>query len=47
MGTNGTVTVELRPVTARGILIWITELAPQDGRFAAAVGEVAVRGNPR
>jgi tRNA A-37 threonylcarbamoyl transferase component Bud32 len=44
MGSSGTATIELRPVTARGLLIWITELAPQEGRFAAAVGEVSVSG---
>jgi eukaryotic-like serine/threonine-protein kinase len=44
VGPGGRVTVDLRPVRARGLLIWITGLAPDDGRFAAAVAGVSVRG---
>jgi tRNA A-37 threonylcarbamoyl transferase component Bud32 len=47
MGTSGTANIELRPVTTRGLLIWITELVPSEGGFAAAVGEVSIRGTPR
>ena len=47
VGSDGKVTVDLRPFRTRGLLIWITQLAPDDGRFAAAVGEVGVAGTPR
>jgi len=45
VGSGGSVTVDLRGTKARGVLIWITQLAPdQSGRFAAAIGEVSVSG---
>jgi len=44
MGASGRVTVTLRPVTGRGILIWITRLAPSPDRFRASVSGVAVDG---
>ena len=40
---NGEATIRLRPARTPGVLIWITTLAPDQGRFAAAVGEVTVR----
>jgi tRNA A-37 threonylcarbamoyl transferase component Bud32 len=43
-GADGRVTVTLSPATARGLLIWITALGSDDGRFAAAVSEVTVSG---
>ena len=42
--TGGSVTVDLRPVDTPGILIWITSLAPDHGRFAASISEVTVSG---
>ncbi|HJP65832.1 MAG TPA: protein kinase [Actinomycetota bacterium] len=45
MTADGHIEVDLRPVRIRGLMIWITELAPDSsGRFAAAVGEVTVSG---
>ncbi len=45
VGSGGSVTVDLRRTKARGVLIWITHLAPDhSGRFAAAIGEVSVTG---
>jgi putative peptidoglycan lipid II flippase len=48
VGPSGTVTVKLRPATTSGILIWITQLAPTEGRFGygASVAEVRVAGFP-
>jgi hypothetical protein len=42
---SGRTVVILQPASTSGILIWITELAPDEGRFAAAVGEVSVQGS--
>jgi hypothetical protein len=39
---SGRAVVELEPVRAAGILIWITGLGPDDGRWAAAISEVRV-----
>jgi eukaryotic-like serine/threonine-protein kinase len=47
VGSSGTATIALRPVRDRSVLIWITQLAPDDGRFAAAVAEVGVFGSLR
>jgi eukaryotic-like serine/threonine-protein kinase len=47
VGGDGTATIDLRPFTTRGLLIWITQLAPDEGRFAADIGEVAVGGARR
>ncbi len=44
MGSMGTVTVELKPVRTSGLLIWITRLASDDGRFAASIAQVTVEG---
>jgi hypothetical protein len=38
------VVVELRPVRASGLLIWITRLGADGGRFAASIAEVTVEG---
>ena len=40
----GRVTIDLKPVRTPGVLIWITQLAPDGGRFAAEVAEVSVQG---
>ncbi|HEX2089637.1 MAG TPA: protein kinase [Actinomycetota bacterium] len=41
---GGPTTVDLGGVEAQGFLIWITELGPSDGRFAAGISEVTVTG---
>jgi hypothetical protein len=45
IGNGGTTTIDLPGVKARGLLIWITRLATEDGQFAAAVSEVSVTGS--
>jgi hypothetical protein len=42
---SGKTVVILRPASTSGILIWITRLAPDEGRFAAAIAEVSVQGS--
>jgi hypothetical protein len=42
---SGKTVVILRPAPTSGILIWITHLAPDEGRFAAAIAEVSVQGS--
>jgi len=42
--SSGRVSIDLKPVRTPGLLIWITQLAPDAGRFAAEVAEVAVQG---
>jgi hypothetical protein len=42
--SDGSLTVALRPQHARGVLVWITGLAPDGGRYAASIAEVAVEG---
>jgi len=42
---SGRTVVVLRPVSAPGLLIWITGLGPDEGRFAAAIAEVSVQGS--
>jgi eukaryotic-like serine/threonine-protein kinase len=44
VGDSGRVKVSLPPTRMRGVMIWITELAPDSGRFAARIGEVTVLG---
>jgi hypothetical protein len=44
MGSKGTVTVDLEPVRTPGLLIWITGLGADGGRFAASIAEVTVEG---
>jgi hypothetical protein len=39
---SGRAVVGLEPIRAGGILIWITRLGPDDGRWAAAISEVRV-----
>ena len=48
VGPGGKVTVSLTPVVTKGLLIWITGLAPSGGQFgyAAAIAEVSVMGTP-
>jgi len=41
---SGRTTITLQPVKTSGILIWITRLAPDQGRFVAAVSEVSAQG---
>jgi serine/threonine-protein kinase len=45
VGTSGAADVELKGVQTGGLTIWITSLAPDQGRYAAAIGEVAVFGS--
>jgi serine/threonine-protein kinase len=45
MGSDGRITIALPPVRTGGILVWITELAPDEGGFAASVAGVAVSGS--
>ena len=42
--TSGRTAITIEPVTTSGILIWITGLAPDQGRFAAAIAEVSLLG---
>ena len=42
---SGKTIVILRAASTSGILIWITHLAPDEGRFAAAIAEVSVQGS--
>jgi hypothetical protein len=48
MPASGRLQIELRPVRIPGLMIWITQLAPDinGGRFVAEVGDVAVVGRP-
>jgi len=46
VGASGRVVVNLSGVRTSGLLIWVTRLAPDGGRFAAAIGEVNVAGTP-
>jgi eukaryotic-like serine/threonine-protein kinase len=48
VGPDGRASLDLRPVDTKGLLIWITSLAPAGGRFgyAAAIAEVSVSGTP-
>jgi hypothetical protein len=41
---SGRAVVQIEPVRAAGILIWITGLGPDQGRWAAAISEVRVMG---
>jgi hypothetical protein len=41
---EGLTTITLRPRPAAGLLIWITGLAPDHGKFSASIEDVAVRG---
>ena len=44
IGRSGRAVVSFQPVQAGGLLIWVTELGPDEGRFGAAVAEVRVEG---
>jgi eukaryotic-like serine/threonine-protein kinase len=44
IGSNGKAAVELPTVRTPGLMIWITALGLDGGRFAAAISEVDVRG---
>jgi hypothetical protein len=44
VGSGGTVVVNLEPVQTSGLLIWITRLGADEGRYAASVAEVTVEG---
>ena len=42
--TSGRTAITIEPVRTSGILVWITGLAPEQGRFAAAIAEVSLQG---
>jgi eukaryotic-like serine/threonine-protein kinase len=44
MGPSGNVVVDLEPVRTSGLIIWITRLGPDRGRYAASIAEVTVEG---
>jgi hypothetical protein len=44
LGDSRRATINLRPIATPGILVWITQLAPDGGRYAASIGEVTVFG---
>jgi eukaryotic-like serine/threonine-protein kinase len=43
---GGRAVIDLPPTRLRGLMVWITRLAPDQGGFAAAIDEVVVRGMP-
>jgi serine/threonine-protein kinase len=44
VGSRGAVVVDLKPVQTSGLLIWITRLGADEGRYAASIAEVTVEG---
>jgi hypothetical protein len=44
MPASGTLSIAIRPEHTRGLLVWITSLAPAAGRFDAEIGEVSITG---
>jgi eukaryotic-like serine/threonine-protein kinase len=44
VGSKGTVAIDLRPTETSGLLVWITRLGADDGRYAASIGEITVEG---
>jgi hypothetical protein len=44
VGSKGTLVVDLEPVRTSGLLIWITQLGADEGRYAASIAEVTVKG---
>ena len=46
VGSSGSVTIQLNSEKAASMLIWITRLGPDQGQWAAAIGEVTVFGAP-
>jgi hypothetical protein len=43
IGADGTAVVDLGGVKSEGLMIWITKLAPDGGRYAASIAEITVR----
>jgi tRNA A-37 threonylcarbamoyl transferase component Bud32 len=43
IGADGTAVVDLGGVKVAGLMIWITRLAPDGGRYAASIAEITVR----
>jgi eukaryotic-like serine/threonine-protein kinase len=44
MDSSGRLVVDLKPVRTSGLLIWITRLGADGGRYAASIAEVTVEG---
>jgi tRNA A-37 threonylcarbamoyl transferase component Bud32 len=44
VGSSGTVVVDLKPVRTSALLIWITRLGQDGGRYGASISEVQVQG---
>jgi len=44
VGSSGTVVVDLKPVRTSALLIWITRLGQDGGRYGASMSEVQVQG---
>jgi tRNA A-37 threonylcarbamoyl transferase component Bud32 len=44
VGSRGTVAIELKPTETSGLLVWITQLGADEGRYAASIAEVTVEG---
>jgi len=43
VGGGGRAVVDLAPARMRGVMVWIIQLAPDQGRFAASISEVTAR----
>jgi len=46
MEPSGQTVIHLQPVKTSALLVWIIELGPDGGRFAAAISEISVLGKP-
>ncbi|MGH2554978.1 MAG: protein kinase domain-containing protein [Actinomycetota bacterium] len=44
VGPSGEAAINLKPVRASRLLIWITRLGPDDGRYGASIADVTVEG---
>jgi hypothetical protein len=44
VGSEGRVSIDLEPTETTGLLVWITRLGADDGRFAASIADVTVEG---
>jgi hypothetical protein len=44
VGSNGSAVVNLKPIKTSALLIWITQLGQDGGRFGASIGDVLVQG---
>lgn len=44
MSAKGSIVVQLKPIRASGLLIWITRLGADGGRYSASIAEVIVEG---